>query len=218
MTFNELKNMVWTWLDDPTHGYFTDNEVSNWLNNAQREAQKQLIQSGEQWYTKRVSTALVVNEDTYALPDDFLKMAKFEILLSGTTPNEVRQAMTPVSLVGLDRVSMTTGTPCAYTIRKNCVVIRPIPDNTQTLYMDYAYLVSPMIASSDIPDVPQQYQEYLAVLASIDGFLKDQRDPSPMLTKKDYYLALMKQDDNNRNVDYPRTVNVTDDDSFGYLF
>ena len=218
MNRGQLRTLVLSWLDDPNGTYFTPAQVNVWLNNAQKEAQKQLVQAGENWYVSKASTTLIQNQDTYSLPLDFLKVNKLAILLSGVTPNQVRQTLTWVTLIELDQVSMTTGTPACYTIRKNCLVIRPIPDNTNTLYLDYTYLVADMNSDLAVPDVPTQYQEYLAVLATIDGFLKDQRDPSPMLTKKDYYLSLMKQDAENRNVDQPRMVVVTEPGSAGYLF
>lgn len=217
MTFSQLRTLVWSWLDDPQGTYFTTAQVNVWLNNAQRECEKQLIQAGENWYVTRTYTSTVQNYDTYALPTDFMRLNKLEVLLSGTSPNENRAGIVPVTLAQLDQVSMTTGTPSVHNIRKNCVVLRPIPDNTYTIYMDYSYLVNDMVSDSDVPDVPIQYQEYLAVLASIDGFLKDQRDPSPFFTKRDFYLSLMKQDAQNRNVSAPRQV-VSTEDNIGILF
>lgn len=218
MNFGNIKQMVWSWLDDAQHTYFTDSQVSMWINNAQREAQKQLIQAGENYYTRRSFASLVANSDTYILPSDFMKVNKLELLTSGVAPNEVRQQIGFVTLGQLDRVSMTTGTPYVYTIRKNCIVIRPIPDSVKTIYLDYTYLVGDMSADTEIPDCPAQYHEYLAVLATIDGLLKDQRDPAPLLAKKDFYLSLMKQDAENRNVDYSREVVITDEPSIGMLF
>lgn len=214
----QLRNLCYSWLDDLNGTYFLPAQVNVWLNNAQREVQKQLIQSGDNWYTIRASTSTVQNQDTYAVPMDFLKINKLEVLLSGQNPNQFRTMVVPVTLVQLDQVSMTAGTPGAYCLRKNCIVMRPIPDNIYTLYLDYTYRVADMTANSSIPDVPAQYHEYLAVLATLDGLTKDGRDPTPMLTKKDYYLSLMKQDSNDRNVDAPRTVVVTDGCDFGTLY
>jgi hypothetical protein len=187
------------------------------LNNGLRECQKQLIQAGENFYVTRASTQTVANYDTYSTPSDFLKVNKFEVLLTGTTPNEVRQGLQKTTLVQIDAVSMTTGTPAAYTLKKNCFVLRPIPDIVYTLYLDYTYLVEDMTSNSSIPDAPLQYHEYIAVLATIDGLLKDQRDPSPMFAKRDFYLGMMKQDAEERTVDSPREVLSTTSD-FGYLW
>ncbi len=218
MNLGQLRSLCYSWLDDLNGTYFLPAQVNVWLNNAQRECQKQLIQAGDNWYTIRSSTQTVQNQDTYAVPMDFLKINKLEVLLSGQNPNQYRAMITPVTLVQLDQVSMTSGTPGAYCLRKNCIVMRPIPDNIYTLYLDYTYLVSDMTSDSSIPDVPPQYHQYLAVMATLDGLTKDGRDPSSMMAKRDSYLGLMKQDSQDRNVDCPRTVVVTDGNDIGTLY
>lgn len=218
MTFLELQTLVLSWLDDPLAAYFTLPQVKVWLNNAQREAQKQLLQAGENWYVTKVSTSTVTDMESYTLPDDFLKLHKLEFVVSGTGVNEVRQMITPVTLTQLDQVSMTTGQPAVYCLKKDCIILRPIPDQIYTLYMFQSGRVTDMVADGDEPDVPPQYHEYLAILAALDGFLKDQRDPSPFMAKKDGYLAMMKQDENNRTVDVPRMVRETDCWDGGFLF
>ncbi len=218
MNLGQLRTLCLSWLDDPSATYFTPAQVNVWLNNAQRECQKQLIQAGQQWYTTFVSTTLVLNQDTYAVPTDFLKVNKMQVLLSGVTPNQNRTLINPVTLVQIDQVSMTTGTPAAYAMRKNSFVLRPIPDQALTLYMDYTYRVSEMTTDSSLPDVPNQYHEYLAVLATLDGLFKDQREPQAMMAKKDYYLGLMKQDAAERRIDAAREVVVTDSWDIGVLF
>lgn len=188
------------------------------LNNAQRECQKQLINAGENFYVKRVSTTTVANTEMYVLPTDFLKLHKLELLLSGTTPNENRALLIPMTLIEIEGVSQTTGTPVAYALKKNCMILRPIPDQALTMYMHYSPLVTDMSADADIPDVPTQYQEYLAILAAIDGFIKDDRDPSNIILKKQMYLDMMKQDTEDRTVDAPRMIRMLDDADCGWLY
>ena len=84
--------------------------------------------------------------------------------------------------------------------------------------MQYTYRVTDMSQDLEVPDVPLQYHEYIGVLAALDGLLKDQRDPTPMLTKKDYYMSMMKQDAEDRREDGPRMVVQTEYDGYGILF
>lgn len=214
-----LQELCWSWLDDPNHTYFTPAQINVWLNNGLRELQKQLIQAGDQWYTTSASSQTVMNYDTYAIPSDFLKTNKFEVVISGSPPNQVRNLLNPVTLVQIDGVSMTTGRPAAYALKKNCFIIRPIPDTVYTMYLDYTYLVSDMESDSSIPDAPLQYHEYIAVMATVDGFLKDQRDPGPFIqNKREFYLKLMKQDAIQRKNDAPRMVVSNGDSDMGYLW
>ncbi len=219
MTLGDLQTLVLSWLDDPNAGYFTLPQVTVWLNNAQKEVQKQLLESGENWYVTRRYTTTASDQGSYYLPDDFLKINKLEVVLSGTGVNENIQVIAPVPLTQLDMVTTKTGAPSVYCLKKNCLMVRPFPDQTYTMRLYYSYRIEDMVDTTDVPDVPEEYQEYIALLATFDGFLKDQRDPNPMLkTKADQYIARMKQNANNRNVDFPRMVRETEVASYGYLY
>lgn len=219
MNRGELRTLVLSWLDDPLGAYFTPPQVNVWLNNAQHEVQKQLIQAGQNFYVQRMKGLTIQNQDTYELPTDFKRDHKFELVLSGTGVNEVRQTMTPVTYIQLDQVSQNTGVPSAFCIKKNAVIIRPIPNNAYVMYLHQSYRVVDMTQDTDIPDVPSDYTEYLAVIATLDGLMKDQREASQfILGKKDVYMKMLEQDSQNRDVSAPRSVVVCDDAGGGYLF
>lgn len=221
MNLSQLETLVWTWLDDVNGTYFLKSQIDVWINNAQREVQKQLIQAGENYYVEKMQGITTANQDTYALPTDFRKCHKFEVVIGGAvgTVNEIRQTMTPVTYVQLDLISQTTGTPACYCLKRNVVTLRPIPDVAYTMYLHQSYRVVDMVNPNDLPDIPQDYHEYLAVIATIDGFLRDQRDPSPfVVSKQEKYLKLLKQDADDRDVSAPKSVVVTEDFGGGYLF
>lgn len=218
MNLATLQNMVYSWLDDPNRSYFTLTEVNQWLNNGQREAQKQLLQAGENYYVVKYSGATIANADVYALPADCKEINKLEVVISGTGVNEQRRTLFFRTLVQIDQIT-TTGSPEIYTLRKNSIVLRPIPDQAYTLYLHESYRVIDMALTSDIPDVPEDYHEYVAVLATLDGFLKDQRDPSAFVTaKRDFYVDRMRQDAQKRQVGQPRMVHSSDDYETGSVF
>lgn len=213
MTRAELKTLMLSWLDDPNGGYFTDANLNVWLNNAQKQVQRELIQSGELFYAKEVQTSTVANTNEYTFPTDYLRHHKLEIIQSGTFPNENRIRMQQITPVEASFFGTGTGFPSAYYLKKNSFVLVKCPDQAYTVAMLYSYLVADMTSDADTPDIPTQYHEYIALLAIEDGFLKDQRDPNPMLTmKKEYYRKLMKEDAQNRAVDTPREVVVTQSD------
>ena len=215
MTLSDLQTLVLSWLDDPNAGYFTLPQVNVWLNNAQQTCQKQLLQAGENYYVTKVESVTTQYRDSYALPSDFLKCHKLEIVLSNYgTVNEQRRTLAPTTLVQIDRIT-ETGTPEIYTLKKNCMIMRHIPDRAYPMYMHYSYLVADMVNQADVPDAPPQYHEYLAVLATLDGLLKDQRDPAAMMSKRDFYLAMMKADAEQRTVDAPRHIIMTEEEDFG---
>lgn len=218
MTFVQLQTMVSSWLDDPNNGYFTLAEVKLWLNNAQREAQKMVIQAFEGHYRKVVETTMVQYQREYQLPSDFKKLSRIEVVLSGTTfQTESVTRLSKITENQQDMVTERTGTPMAYYFKGDQVVLVPAPDDDKTLRLTYLYRVTDMVNDADLPDVPADYHEYLAVLATLDGLYKDGREVGPMLQKKEYFERLFKQDAEERNVDESRTIVQTlDDDYEGY--
>jgi hypothetical protein len=201
-----LKTLVAGWLDDLNYGYFTESQVETWLNNAQREVQKRLIKTGQNFYTKYVQTTLVVNQSDYVLPSNFKNLNRLELVMSGTPPNESKVPLGPITTGQQDLVSSGTGTPRFYRYRRNRLILTPTPDTPLVLRMEYTYLVSDMTLDTDTPDVPDSYDELIALLAAQDGFIKDDR-AAPLLVKKiDEYQKQLDSDANERSKDGPRQV------------
>lgn len=219
MTFGELKSLVSFWLDDLQFGYFTEAQVSVWLNNAQKEVQKRLIKAGDNYYVKCVQTTLVVNQNDYVLPEDFKKENRLEVVISGTVPNESVNAITPITLNQQDLVVTGVGTPQWYYFKRNRIVVIPAPDTALPLRLYYSYLVADMTLDTDVPDVPESYHELIALLACQDGFLKDGRVNDLLMKKITAYQLDMDSDADERNQDMPRSIVETGIDfQGGYLW
>ncbi len=219
MTFLELKALTSYWLDDLNQTYFTPTQLGVFLNNALLEAQKLLIGAGQEWYTKCVQTTLVVNQRFYALPDDFLKLNRLEVVVSGSPPNETVNYLMPITPNQRDLVFDQTGTPVAYFFIKNNAVLYPAPNVALTLRLTYSYRVGSMTLDTDQPDVPPQYQELVAILAARDGLIKDTRESALLNQKLAEYMDELKKDAAQRNVDQSRTVIETGSyDDSGYDF
>ncbi len=220
MTFLQLQNLVAYWLDDLNFGYFTPTQVKLWLNNGQIEAQKLLLQAGENYYLKPVQTTMVINQADYVLPLDFMKLHRLEIVMTGVPPNEDTVPLAPITLNQQDLVPCHTGTPAFYYIKRNRLTLWPAPEQNLTLRLYYSPKVDDMTLDTDVPNVPEQYHEFLAVLAAMDGLVKDGRDISSLMAKKQTYVEMMKADAQERNQDVPRGIVQTGDGGgnyFGYF-
>lgn len=219
MTFGEIKTLVSVWLDDLNYGYFTQSQVETWVNNATNEVQKRLLKAGENFYTKCVITTLnsVSSFQTdYVLPSDFRELQRLEVITSGLgTVDETSYTVNQITLNQQDLITQTSGTPFAYYIKKNRLVVLPAPDQDYTLRMWYAYMVPYMVDDGETPDVPQEYHELIALLATESGFLRDDRVPSLIAKKIVDYQTMLDQDAKRRRVDQPRRVRVTGVSTYG---
>ena len=218
MTRSDLRTLVLSWLDDNQGAYFTAAQVNVWLNMAQREVQKLLLQAGENWYMKPVETTMVANQADYVLPTDFMVEHRLEVVLSGTGTTENRQALGPITTNQQDLISIVAGTPTNYYIKKDRITISPTPSQAYILRLYYSPRVVDMASDSDSPDVPEQFMEYVATLAAFDGFIKDDRAPSNLVAKKEWYEKLLKEMSEDRTQDQSRQVVMVNAYDYGAYF
>lgn len=218
MNLAEMQSLMVDWLDDPNQTYFTPAKSRVWVNNAQKELQKKLLLAGQNYYTIKSSSSMVLNQGDYVLPSDFLELSQFQIVISGSGVSESRVDLRPVTLIELDAFSQTTGCPRVYCIKRNCISVRPYPDQAYVMYLHYSYAAANMTFPNDTPDAPDLYHEYIAILGALNGYVKDGRDMSQLLAKKLWYEELMKQKAQTRNVDAPRRVRMTDSNDVGPVF
>jgi hypothetical protein len=86
------------------------------------------------------------------------------------------------------------------------------------LRLEYTYLVADMTLDTDVPDVPEEYQEFLALLACEDGFIKDGRANDLLQKKLKVYRDDLDMDAQERNQDQPRSVIETGESASGGFF
>lgn len=215
MTFLDLQNLVAFWLDDLNFGYFTPVQVKLWLNNAQREIQKRLVKSGEQYYSRCVQTTLVVGQSDYVLPDDFSHLHRLEIVVSGVAPNESIIQLFPITVNQQDMVFRGQSQPGTYRFKRNRLTLQPTPDQALVMRLLYSYMPTDMVLDTDLPDAPTKYHEYIALLATQDGFLKDGRASELLVKKLAEYKADLDADAQERNQDFPRSIIETGEEYMG---
>ncbi len=206
MTFFELEQLVSFWVDDLQFGYFTKPQVDRFLNNAQYELQKRLLNMGQNYYMKPCYTTTVGNQADYVLPTDFEKLHRLELVINGSAPNESIQPLYPITLNQKDLISNGSGQPECYYLKKDRLTLQQVPQSPQVLRLYYSPRVTNMVLATDVPNAPEQYHEYIGLLAAYDCLLKDGRDPSTLIDKVKYYDKMLDMDAQQRQVDAPRRV------------
>lgn len=211
MTRAQIKTLVRGWLDDPNGTYFIDTDVNTWINLAHRQLQMMLLQAGNNWYMKPVESYTVVGQSDYLFPSDFMVEHRIEVILSGSGTTENRQPLVAISTNEQDFVPTTSGNPACYYIKKDRFTISPTPATAQLMRLYYSPLVTDLAADSDTPDCPEQFMEYIALLAAFNGYIKDDRAPQNLMAKKAEFEALLKQMSVERTQDRSRQVIMATD-------
>lgn len=222
MNFAELQQYTLGLLDDPQGTYFNPPAtpyLNKYLNNAAKETQKLLVMAGQNFYVKCVTTPLVGSQQDYVLPDDFMHLNRLDVIMQGQPPNQIFTPLSQITINQIDLVANTVGQPTYYFLKQNRLVLWPTPDSSPyTLRLFYSYQLAEMVNPTDIPNVPEAYHEFIGILAAIDGFLRDGRDPSSLILKRQYYEAMLKAETNERLLDSPRGIVQTDSSLDGSIY
>lgn len=214
MTLSELRTLTSFWLQDTENGYFTTAILDVFINNAQRELQKLLLQAGESYYTICVETSTVANQRDYALPSDFLQLDLLERITQGSDDTAATERLYPlerseIEVAGYNARATNQGLPYNYVLNKSTFSLYPVPDSVKTLRLWYSPRVTDMSNDADTPDAPEDYHEFIAILAARDGFLSDNRSLAPIESKLAYYEKMLEEQSESRNSDSPRMVIAT---------
>jgi hypothetical protein len=226
MTLSQLSTLVLSWLDDEQQGYFNSTDITTWMNLAHRQVQLELLQAGWNWYMKPVETYTVYGQADYLWPSDFLVEHRLECVLSGTGATENRQPISPITTNMSDLVPLAQSTPTNYYIKKDRFTLTPVPDSggagpsgAYLMRLYYSYMVPDLVNPTDVPDVPEQFMEMVALYAAFNGFIKDDRAPQNLLSKKEEMKVLMRQSSVDRTQDMARqVVQVQEYDDNGWMY
>lgn len=206
MTFLQLQQYASDLLDDTSNGYFTLPMLKMRLNLAQRELQKRLISANQQWYSTCVTANTVVDQEAYSLPTDFLELIRLSFISQGSGTTATYQPIQFITPNQVDLIVDQSGDPYWYVIEQDNLILKPTPNRIVSLHLQYAYSVVDMVLDADIPDAPEQFHEYIAILATRDCLIKDGRPMEPIKYKLETYEVLLKQLAVQRRADGPRMV------------
>lgn len=217
LTFLEMQELTSDWLDDKDNGYFDLPTLKKRINLAAKTVQKHLLMANEYFYAKCVSTTLISGQRQYSLPSDFLEVLKLEIVVQGSGQTANTRRIDEVTASEEDNMGYnSSGDPYVYRLDKNKILFWPVPQSAKEIRLEYSYFIADMVGDSDVADLPQQYHEFVPIIAARDGFLKDGRDILPIKDKLKEYELLLEQTAKQRTNDSPRYI-VTTDGGFGGL-
>lgn len=203
MNLTELKSLFAKYVNDPYFGYFTEANATTFLNNALTQAQRRLLKTHAAFYSVCTSTTLVVGQSQYSLPSDFLAMFDLWVDLE-TNPDSTM----PLSFIPLSKrhdFTTTNGTPTHFYMLKDSVNLVVPPDTAHPLEMIYAPLASDMVSGSDVPDLPDQFHEYLVLLAAETALMIDDRVSSLVDARLKFYDDLISANE-QRVLNAPRYI------------
>ncbi|MGI0134705.1 MAG: DUF6682 family protein [Candidatus Micrarchaeaceae archaeon] len=178
-TLVSLRTRLRSLLDETTALFWTDAQLTEWLNDGCSD----LARRAEIIETINSTIAALVNTSTYALPANCLRVTSIEYLNAGIT-----YPITPTTRSNVNRMfggGMSASIPLYFivfglmgsaTIPAQFTVYPP-PSLAGTFNIYYYASPTPMVADSDIAQIPNGWEELPVVYAQFKAMQKNQ-DPT----------------------------------------
>lgn len=137
--------------------------IKRWLNQGVRRA---VIEAELRTSEEAASYTTTSGDATLELPADFARI----IDLYDEDEND---PLDRLSLREFDDLEDASGRPTAYTVEDDQIRVYPTPDGAYNLGLRYRRLPEDMVADSDVPELPVQYQELPIAYAMKKAYLRE---------------------------------------------
>ena len=137
--------------------------LNDFINEAIAEIYDLIVQKWADYYTVSSTTSIVSGTDSYALPTDFYKLRKVEILMSGSNgdPNARWRRLRPHDLEARHLYSQygLIAKGYRYRLQAGNIVLVPVPASAETIRMFYIPFSTRLSADGDTFDGINNYEE-----------------------------------------------------------
>lgn len=135
------------------------------------------IETDYDWPWLHASATITTTEgiDGYSLPVEYYRRSRGVLAPSSGTPNPLAE----FSIDELDNrwPTNTSGTPAAWGIEGQQLVLRPVPNGAFTLTHRYVMAEPDLVNDSDTPLMPPAFHAAIADVAAWMALRRDQQDP-----------------------------------------
>lgn len=136
------------------------------INDALVESQNLIVQRWDDYYTT-ISTPFVTVAGTqaYSLPDDFYKLRKVEVLISGqaTDPRARWQRIYPISIDDTHRRIVLTAKKYRYWPALGQLNLFPVPEVVETVRVFYIQLPAQLLLDTDTVEFDTPIEQKLVI-------------------------------------------------------
>lgn len=177
-TLTQLITQVRDEISEPTAGFWSDAEITRWLNRANYDlADAAGVESSA---SSTITTA--DGTETYSLPSDFSLVEIVELVDSTNS-----YQFTMLSPMAVEERIEDKGSPSGYYVRNGSLYVVPRPDGVYTLRLWYYRAGVTLVNDSDTPIIPARFHDLIALFAI--GEAKRKADDSAYSTYRSDYIA-----------------------------
>jgi hypothetical protein len=183
MDLTELRASARSKADEEATGFITDAELDRFINQGLRIVYGKIAQSFEDYFVIKGTSgnggliSVLANTQEYNLPTDHLKLVRVERRNTNDS-NENNWRKLQRLNIGNDQINdfypVREGRDqgYGYFVAGNKIFLRPVPSGGFDMRLWYIPKVTTLVNTTDVPGIPEEYQELVAEYASIQCLRK----------------------------------------------
>src|SRR5574343_299109 len=197
--------------------FVTDAELNNYINASIDELYDLLIASrGENYYVKSYSFTTTTNVDSYALPEDFLKLMGVDYVTSTTQAITLKAFRWQEINRFIQPFYNTRNYNLMYQVRGENLVFIPTPNGNQQIKLWYIPRAIDLSADTDSFEGINGWEEYVVIDAAIKMRVKEESPVDELLLAKQDMKARILAASSGRDSGEPARVVDTDSNYAGF--
>lgn len=184
---------------------FPQAEVWEYINQSWAELYNKIVQTGQEYYLSSSSFTTTAGTTDYAVPSDFYLDKGCDTTINGQVFVLDRWLWEERGHYDL-MTRWSPGMPWSYLVVGSNVSLRPAPAAVYTVVLWYYPAPTRMTASGHTIDCLAGFEEYIVCDAAAKILVKDDRDPSAVLTQKAAAEQVIDMMISNRSRSQPNRV------------
>jgi len=216
-TLGELKTRARRKVDAVGNNFFTDEEVSDYINNGLAELYDILVMKYEDYFVSSVSFSLVSDQSTYEFSaislENFYKLLGVDAIQGSDAVRVKRSQFSDRNIFKNDegRYNHRGYANYEYAIRGNSIEFLPDPTATDTIKVYYIPQFTKLTNDSDPVDsrIMINWEEYAVIVAAIKMRHKEETSTTALERDLERVRALIEEAAGNRDAAEP--MGITDE-------
>lgn len=203
VTLSYLKEQTRSRADQQNSQFIKDAELVDFINGSASSLYDLLVETAEDYYVQMIQIPIIQGTNEYSLPSLFYKVLGVDYYV-----NSKPVPMSRFNFRDRHLYNYLDARPeiVRYAVWGNQLVFKPKAPQIATVNLWYVPAITKLVNDSDVLDGVNGWEEYIILDAAIKCMVKEESDPSALLTQLNLVKDRIKTMAKDRDQGEPRTT------------
>lgn len=203
VTLSYLKEQVRARADQQNSQFISDTELLGFINGSASALYDMLVEVAEDYFIKKSVITILTDVTDYDLPSDFYKVLGVDYYV-----NSKPVPMSRFNFRDRHLYNYLDARPeiVRYAVWGSQLIFKPRAPNIATVNLWYVPRITLLVDDTDVLDGVNGWEEYIILDAAIKCMIKEESDPSALITQLTLVKDRIKTMSKDRDQGEPRTT------------